>query len=625
MKPKPSIPVSAAGFCAPSILDAIKSAAPIAWEGAQKLMKGVQRTFSSGASLEDCQRAVFRMIAWDDNGNAFHSGTAFLVSAQGHIVSHCSIVHGCTKFAVAVRHAGTGELAWLMAAPILVDPAYNLAVFFVIQQQNFVLPAPLAISQTPPKVSDMVVAVGFPSMSSEFILGGGLDVNKDENFTPYTAKGTIREIYATHIEHGAQIAQANCGEPVISQNKGEIVGMNSLGTLNDGSICPYTLPARYISDLLDGKSGMSYDEYLARCAQSRNRPLNIHENLEECQRAVFRMIAWDENSQTYYTGTAFLISENGLITNFHVIEGCSHFVVNVPNADTGCIEQLSANLEIVDPEHDLALLSLDQIGHVFPMPLPISPDTHSLGEDVVAIGFPASVYQALDKPDGDPTCTFGKINKLDDSKIVHGATIGPGNSGGPLISSQSGTVIGVNTWTSQGEYGGVFFMALPARYILDLLKGKSGISYKEYLTRYPMDKQAGEIIVRHLDFLTAKAIGHDTKFIYADKLTDKGKNVTMTRGQFENAVIKLDNDWPIRRYEIVSVKRSGNTLEALCQYNRESRKGVKEGGYAMFTLVWRGDLITAFSEKRSGKPIKHTSRFKEILYVNNRNRIFKAP
>lgn len=214
------------------------------------------------------------------------------------------------------------------------------------------------------------------------------------------------------------------------------------------------------------------------------------QRLEKYMRAVFRIIAWNDNSPTYATGSAFLISADGLIiTNLHVIAGRSHFAVNIPNADTGGIEQLSANPELVDPEHDLALLSLNQIGRVFPDPLQKAQNTYNLGEDVVSIGFPAIVDEALGKLGGKPLCTFGKINGLDDF-IIHGARIAPGNSGCPLISQKSGKVIGVNTGTCQDEHGAVYYLAVPVRYITDLLDGKCGMSYaeyREYLARYAKD------------------------------------------------------------------------------------------------------------------------------------------
>lgn len=350
---------------------------------------------------------------------------------------------------------------------------------------------------------------------------------------------------------------------------------------------------------------------------------------EDQKRAVFRIFAWNENSSSYATGTAFLIHSRGLvITNFHVIEGFSHFTVNIPNADTGCIEKFSADPVLVAPEHDLALLFLNQTGREFPNPLPISPDTHSVEEDVVAIGFPACIYQAYDTPDSDPVCTFGKINKLEDSEIVHGATISPGNSGGPLISHKNGTVIGVNTWTTQSERGGVFFIAIPARHILDLLRGKCGMSYADYLARYAkenarqakeerhnqIDNQASDIILNHMEFITGKTYSSEPEEVYARDLVDIDRNATMHREEFVKSTLALDKTWPSRHYHLVSAKRSGDTLEVLCQYYLKSRKGKEESGYSMITLVTTHGLITAFSEKRSNRPIKHTSRYKKIDY-----------
>lgn len=627
MERKPYIPDTIAGLVAPSILDLIKSAVPNAIEGTLKLMESVQRSFGNSATLEDCQRAVFRMIACDDNSSVFHSGTAFLVSAKGHVVTSCSIVHECTKFAVAVRHSDTGKPAWLTAVPIVVDPPNNLAVFFVIQE-NFVFPAPLGISPTPPKVLDDVVAVGFPCMSSAFINEGGLDVNRDENFTPCVTMGSISKVVESRIEHGATIATGNNGGPLVSLKTGEVIGVNTNVTQDDGHDYSSAVPAQCIIDLFEGRSGMRYKEYLALCAQSRKRPLNIQENLEECQRAVLRI--YSEKC----TGTAFLISKAGhIITNCHVIEDGEQFAVPMAHPQTGKITYLPAIPLRVDPSdnRDLAVLQLSNVDFPLPTPLPISQTPAQVSDDIVALGF-ASVSDEMLNSKGKgmntieyltPSVTKGSISKITQSRIEHGATIAHGNSGGPLVSQETGEVLGVNTNVIQDD-GHDFSYAVPAQYIFELLERKSGMNYEEYHTRYPMDDRAAKIILCHLDFLTAKAFGIDTKEIYADKLTDKSKNSNMTRVQFENAIIKLSKDWPIRAYRILSIKRSGDTLETLCKYGRKSWKGVEEDGYAMFTLVLRGRQITEFSEKHSDKPIKHTNRFKEIVCDYYRNRIFRT-
>lgn len=605
----------------------LAAAGILAWKGFQKLKRQLKLPFNNTANLDDCQRAVFRIIAWDDNSDVFASGTAFLINANGFIISLYSIIYGCTKFAVAVRDAKTGKPIWLMATPIRVDPVNNLAVLF-LSQQDSVLPTPLQIAQKLPNVRDEVLTMGFPCMSWAFIDGGGLDVNRDANFVPSTAKGMIDKVFATHIEHGAQLEHGNCGEPVIAKHTGEIVGVNSYASLNDGRYCPYTVSAKSIWDLINEESGMSYKEYLASYAQTRQKPLDIQKDLPKYQRAVFRIIVW-QNNRPAYAGTSFLVRTDGqIITNYHVIENGEKFEVLMANPETGEIDHVKAKPLRVDPfrDKDLALLRLLDVDFPLPTPLSLSQTNPHELDEVVALGFPGvsddffNDYSLSLTSDEyiKPHTTKGEVNMIIASRIVHGAKIARGNSGGPLVSINTGEVIGVNTNICE-DLGHDYSYAVPAQYIWDLINEECGMSYEEYLAWHPMNKRAAESIFLHLDFLTAKALGVAAKEIYADKLTNKSKNLTITRAQFENAVIKLDEDWPIRRYHLVSAKRSGNSLEALCEYNRTSSKGIEEQGYAMITLLLRGDLIVAFSEKLSDSPIKHTSSFKKIEYIFERD------
>lgn len=138
------------------------------------------------------------------------------------------------------------------------------------------------------------------------------------------------------------------------------------------------------------------------------------------------------------SGTCFAVAPDGaILTAHHVVDRASKITVQFGGSDP-----LPARLERDDPEHDLALLRVDQ-----PTPhwLPLAP-AHSarLGEPVFTLGFPVT-----DMLGDDPKYTDGAISSLSGlegrvSELQISVPIQPGSSGGPLVNA-SGEVVGIVT------------------------------------------------------------------------------------------------------------------------------------------------------------------------------------
>jgi S1-C subfamily serine protease len=137
------------------------------------------------------------------------------------------------------------------------------------------------------------------------------------------------------------------------------------------------------------------------------------------------------------TGTGFLIGPNLVATVDHVVDGAVSVKLKRNGADLG-----EATVVGSDGSRDLALLrSTAPIdGHVFKL----APRAPRLGEDVAALGFP------LDLP---LTVTRGTASGSGRSMLIDGATrrgliqtdaaVNHGNSGGPLLSTKTGDVLGL--------------------------------------------------------------------------------------------------------------------------------------------------------------------------------------
>ncbi|HWA39057.1 MAG TPA: trypsin-like peptidase domain-containing protein [Burkholderiales bacterium] len=158
-------------------------------------------------------------------------------------------------------------------------------------------------------------------------------------------------------------------------------------------------------------------------------------------------------------GTGVVIVDNGtILTNLHVVAGAKR--VRVTFADG-----LEAPAEVIGtrPEHDLAVLKAQKVpDDLFPATLR---STHGLrpGDPVVAVGFPfgigpsasAGVVSGLKReyrsPEGQRILT---------NLIQFDAAVNPGNSGGPLVTTD-GEVVGIVTGllnpTEQRVFVGIGF------------------------------------------------------------------------------------------------------------------------------------------------------------------------
>ncbi|QBR70339.1 serine protease [Beijerinckiaceae bacterium] len=163
------------------------------------------------------------------------------------------------------------------------------------------------------------------------------------------------------------------------------------------------------------------------------------------------------------SGSGVILSPDGLIlTNSHVLQGARRAEVSTLDG-----RSLSGRVLGDDPDTDLALVRVNEDTK---LPFAKLGNSKSLrpGEIAIAIGNPlgfdasvtAGVVSALGRS------LRSKNGRLIDDVIQTDATLNPGNSGGPLVSSQ-GEVIGINTAIISGAQGICFAVASnTARFVL---------------------------------------------------------------------------------------------------------------------------------------------------------------
>ena len=137
------------------------------------------------------------------------------------------------------------------------------------------------------------------------------------------------------------------------------------------------------------------------------------------------------------SGSGFVYESSGLVaTNAHVVDCCRNVTVILDGS------RQRGTVLGRDDKMDLAVVQLDSGNNFSPVSFGNARQV-SVGEDVIALGFPLSSHLG-----SEPAVTRGILSserKIDGYDYFQtDAALNPGNSGGPLV-NRDGKVIGMNT------------------------------------------------------------------------------------------------------------------------------------------------------------------------------------
>jgi S1-C subfamily serine protease len=201
------------------------------------------------------------------------------------------------------------------------------------------------------------------------------------------------------------------------------------------------------------------------------------------------------------SGSGFIFSSDGLVfTNSHVVEGAEKIMVSLLNEN-----EIEGFLIGNDPDTDLAILKIYTEGYSVAK----LGDAQQLqiGQFIIAIGNPMG-YQH--------TVTTGVVSalgrtlrtqsgRLVDNVIQSDAALNPGNSGGPMITTD-GEVIGVNTAIIQGAQGLSFSVDINTAKEIARQLITDGRVFKAYLGLMLQEVNMNPKIKQHYNLSNKKAL-----------------------------------------------------------------------------------------------------------------------
>lgn len=320
-------------------------------------------------------------------------------------------------------------------------------------------------------------AVPFQIMQMRFPAMGGMPSPR-EMARIFTDGEKDSEILASGRAEGVTYVQVRVGDmlaySIVAQQQGEVRGVTvSMSAAEATALLPVMAEVFATTDLFAG-DGVPFDDVERRIRDGR------HPGMEDRPDWFKSMIA---------SGSGALVSTEGhVLTNHHVIGGCTRVTVNGQPA-----KLLGSDIRV-----DLALLHVPRLSGR--EPISFRADGPKLGEQVLVIGYPVfSITQAMNVTDGVLSSTVGFEGSRLSLQIT--APVQPGNSGGPVLDRAGRQIAVVASKAGRGlrEESGVENMAWVVRgdVVRDFLN-RYAIRFRE--SQGPAPALAGEdIVAQHRD------------------------------------------------------------------------------------------------------------------------------
>ena len=197
--------------------------------------------------VENAKRSTVRVFV--KVGEGVSSGTGFVISSKGYVVTNYHVVQGGEKVVVVY---GRGETAFMKEASVVVsDPGKDLAI---LKCDSLPRTETFVVADHETAGGQEVMAIGFPAILDDMYASSGnsdlkpngrpdefvIDPSDVAGFVPVSFPGNVgKEMQIKSgfggdfrsIAHSAKISEGNSGGPLIDK-AGRLVGINVQGAAN---------------------------------------------------------------------------------------------------------------------------------------------------------------------------------------------------------------------------------------------------------------------------------------------------------------------------------------------------------------------------------------------------------
>jgi S1-C subfamily serine protease len=194
-----------------------------------------------GAVSQRTRPAVVHLSIRDSAGRQVATGSGFVVSADGRVVTNLHVVDGASSVQARLDTGRTAAVRGVLAS----DREWDVAVIQL--EGDGYSSLPLGSSKSL-RAGDAVIVIGSPEGLSGTLSTGIVSAIRDEGAGSPDLSKERREYRAWAIQITAPISPGSSGSPVMTEN-GEVVAV-AVGQISSGQALNFCVPIERVVELL---------------------------------------------------------------------------------------------------------------------------------------------------------------------------------------------------------------------------------------------------------------------------------------------------------------------------------------------------------------------------------------